>query len=310
MAEELALHELGSNGAAVDRNERTVGARAAVVNQPRDEFLAGARLAARCAPAPAARRPCRSCRAAQHRAAIRRAARRRAALAERDSSLQRAVRRCCAGCFEVERLRDEVEGAELERRDGRFDVAVRRDDGDRHAGRMVCIHSTSSRPSPSGRRMSVRAQVERASSSKPRALPLATSPRFRVSMSMRPASAQQFADVGFVVDDQRRHAIRGDHSLIRSRAVLRVRPSDRDRQRRCGSMLPPPGRAARRSVAPIELAQFARDVQAEPGAADCAPVKKGSKILSMRLAGSTPWPRSALPDTGAGARHPPAAPRR
>ena len=43
--EELAFHELGGNGAAIDRDERAVAARAGLVNEFRHQFLAGARLA-------------------------------------------------------------------------------------------------------------------------------------------------------------------------------------------------------------------------------------------------------------------------
>ena len=45
VAEQLAFHQLGGDGAAVHRHERPVAARAGVVNQVRDQFLAGAGLA-------------------------------------------------------------------------------------------------------------------------------------------------------------------------------------------------------------------------------------------------------------------------
>ena len=46
MAEELALHQLRRNRAAVDRHERLFAPPAGVVNHPCNEFLAGARFAA------------------------------------------------------------------------------------------------------------------------------------------------------------------------------------------------------------------------------------------------------------------------
>src|SRR5690606_27162017 len=45
VAEEFALHQLGRNGAAVDRDERRAAARARGVDHARDEFLAGPRFA-------------------------------------------------------------------------------------------------------------------------------------------------------------------------------------------------------------------------------------------------------------------------
>ena len=46
VAEEFALHQFGRNRAAVDRHERTAGARALLVDQARDELLADAGFAA------------------------------------------------------------------------------------------------------------------------------------------------------------------------------------------------------------------------------------------------------------------------
>ena len=45
VAEQLALHEFGRNGAAVDRYERAFAPGARRVNQLRNQFLAGAGLA-------------------------------------------------------------------------------------------------------------------------------------------------------------------------------------------------------------------------------------------------------------------------
>ena len=39
VAKELALHQRGRNGTAVDRHERAIGARALFVDQPRNQFL-------------------------------------------------------------------------------------------------------------------------------------------------------------------------------------------------------------------------------------------------------------------------------
>ena len=46
MAEELALHEVGRNRGAVDRNHRPIGPRAGAMNGPGNELLARAAFAA------------------------------------------------------------------------------------------------------------------------------------------------------------------------------------------------------------------------------------------------------------------------
>jgi hypothetical protein len=61
---------------------------------------------------------------------------------------------------QVERLRDEVESAELQRAYRGLHVAVRGDHRDRHVGRFCWIHATSSRPSPSGRLHVGQTQIE------------------------------------------------------------------------------------------------------------------------------------------------------
>ncbi len=45
MAEQLALHQFGGNGAAVHRHERSFATRAGLVNQVRDQLFTGARFA-------------------------------------------------------------------------------------------------------------------------------------------------------------------------------------------------------------------------------------------------------------------------
>src|SRR5688500_14223359 len=138
VAEELALHQVLGNGAAVHRHERLVAARAVLVDQARGELLAAARLA---------RDVDRRLGARQLADQLAHLGERRA-LAEHLLALGRRRRRQRerrahqrAQLLQPDRLGDIVEGAGLERRDGVLRAAVRGDHRhrqvDRQAGDMA-----------------------------------------------------------------------------------------------------------------------------------------------------------------------------
>ena len=132
VAEQLAFHELGGNRAAVHRHELPIAACAGVVDQVRDQLLARARLAVDVHRRLAARD------ALDHLAQLLHGARAAEELDLRQlqgafsgaAELERR-RDQLAQRRHVERLRDEIEGAELERAHRSLDVAVRGDDRDR-----------------------------------------------------------------------------------------------------------------------------------------------------------------------------------
>ena len=135
VAEELALHQLGRNRAAVDRHERPVAPRPGLVDHARDELLARAGLAGDVDRRLAARDLGDHLAQLLHRRRmadqrVRRPL--RVSLALSLAELQRA-RSQLAQVVEVERLGDEIERAELERAHGGLDVAVRRDHRHRRA---------------------------------------------------------------------------------------------------------------------------------------------------------------------------------
>src|SRR5262249_27101956 len=141
VAEELALHQLGGDRAAIDRYERSLGAGPGVMDQARDQLLARARLAVD------VDRRLAACHTADHLAD----------LLHRRRVPEQAWRALCHGRVirlltipqldgaadelaqhrEVERLGDEVECAQLQGAHGGLDIAVRGDDGDRYAGAVL-----------------------------------------------------------------------------------------------------------------------------------------------------------------------------
>ena len=140
VAEELALHELGRNRAAVDRHERRVLARPGFVDEPRDELLAGAglagdvhgRLAARDRPIIArsfcigSESPSRRRAAVARRAGCPRASAPVDELAQVDMSTG---------------LRTKSKAPSFSARTAASTLAVRRDHGDRRSGTSRWIHS-------------------------------------------------------------------------------------------------------------------------------------------------------------------------
>ena len=128
VAEQLALHQLGRDRAAVHRHERPVAARAGIVDQVRDQLFAGAGLAIDMYRRLAARDTLDHLAQLLHRARaaqqlhLRQLQRALAGLAELERGRDQLAQR-----RHVERLGNEIERAELERADSGLDVAVRRD---------------------------------------------------------------------------------------------------------------------------------------------------------------------------------------
>src|SRR5690606_14613879 len=161
VAEELAFHELGRNGAAVDRDEGVVAASAGAMNQLSDELLAGARLAEYVHGRLAARNALDELAQLFHRAGateqldLRQLERVLARAAELECGLDQLSQRA-----DVERLRNEIECTELERSYRRFDVAMRGDDGDRRV-RFVILNPLDEREAVAVRQAHVgEAQIE------------------------------------------------------------------------------------------------------------------------------------------------------
>ena len=160
VAEELALHQVLGNRAAVDRDERRSRARAALVDQARGEFLAAARFAGDVDRrlrarelADQSRAPGRAARLAPRQppcVAVARGASPR-------SGSESAERTSARSCSSSTGLATIVEGARLQRRDRVLGAAVGGDHRHRRCRPRARRCGARDRgPSPSGRRMSVR----------------------------------------------------------------------------------------------------------------------------------------------------------
>ncbi len=136
MAEQLALHQLLGNRAAVDRHEGRVGPRPLLVNHAGHQLLAGAGLAADVDRRLAAGELGDGRPHVLHggRLADEGSARGRRTIAQLERGADEVAQH-----LQVHRLGDEVEGARLERLDGGAHVAVGGDHGDGHA-RMILVH--------------------------------------------------------------------------------------------------------------------------------------------------------------------------
>ena len=134
VAEELAFHELRRDRAAADGHERRVLARAGLVDQPRDQLLAGAGLAGDVHGRLAARHAADHGAQPLHRLGIAEQAPSAIGGAPAVGELERLVDEL-AQVRDVYRLPHEVEGAELQREHGGFHVAVGRDHGNRQLRR-------------------------------------------------------------------------------------------------------------------------------------------------------------------------------
>ncbi len=203
VAEQLAFHQLGRDRAAVHRHERPVAARAGVVDQVRDQLLAGARLAVDVHRRLAARD------ALDHLAQLLHGAR---AAEELDL---RQLQRAFSGPAElerrgdqlaqrrhVERLGDEIEGAELERAHRGLDVAVRGDHRDRRL-RLVRLDPLDDVQAVAVRQPHVgEAQVEGAGAQLARGRADGVG-RGHVEIHALQRDAEELADVRLVVDDER-----------------------------------------------------------------------------------------------------------
>ena len=193
----IAPQLTGTNGAS----RRGPG----LVDHPRDELLARARFA-RDVHGRLAARDLRDHLRARCSIGGRLADEQRSAaapLASGDRALE--LQRCgdeLAQIVEIERLRDEIECAELERAHGRLDVAVRRDHGHRGPRSFALNPLDELEPVAVGQAHVGEAQVVRVARPAP-AWRVARSAQCAWSMSIRCSVIdEQLADVGFVVDDE------------------------------------------------------------------------------------------------------------
>ena len=162
VAEQFAFHELGRNRAAVHRHERALGARPGGVDHACHQFLAGARFTGDVHRRLAARYAQDHFAQAFHRGRVAddlRAGARGHARVRTLRETQRGRHDAPQGA-EIQRLGDEIEGAEFERAHRRLDIAVRGDDRAGHA-RDVERHPLEQVESVSIRKSHVRqAQIE------------------------------------------------------------------------------------------------------------------------------------------------------
>ncbi len=233
MAEKLAFHEFCRNGAAVDGHKRPVGPRPALMNQPGHEFLAGARFAGDVHRRLGARDPVDHIAQFAHRLRLAEQARLAAAPLVEPQGVADDV----AQVVEVERLRDEVECAELQRLHGRFDIAVGRDDGNRYAGRVRLHPLDQFQPVPIRKSHVGQAQVVRACFEQRLG---ASDVLRRLGLNVHPAESQrqQFANIRFVINDKCAWSGHFSADSQRSGSANTIR-----------KILPPPGRSRYSSVA-------------------------------------------------------------
>ena len=207
VAEQLALHQFGRDGAAVDGDERSFGAWPEVVDHARRQFLAGARLATDVDRCLAACELGDQCPGVVH---LRRIADQRQARAASGPAFGKAQRRAgqVAQGLQVDRLGDEVEGARFERIDGGFHVAVGGDHRGRQIGMVGLDVAHQVDAVAVGQAHVGQAEVE----------PVATEQGPRpgevvggaaVHLHALQRQPEQLADVRFVVDDQREGAGHG-----------------------------------------------------------------------------------------------------
>ena len=150
----IAPQLIGTNG--------PLAPRPGLVDHARDELLAGARFAGDVHRRLAARDLARPSRARARSAAIWPTRPSVAALRGTRGAFELQGRRHeLAQVVEVERLRDEVERAGLQRADGRFDAAVRGDHRDRRAGHLALNPLDELEPVAVGQAHVGQAQIER-----------------------------------------------------------------------------------------------------------------------------------------------------
>ena len=241
--EQLALHELRRDRPAIDRHERSITSRARRVDQPGHQLLAGAGVAGD------VHRGLAACHLGDHLSQLLH----RPRLAEqlerrrRHDRLGLVVRRAVvvaqfqgrrdqlAQRDQVERLGQEVEGAELERAHRGLDVAVRRDHGHGHAGPVLLDPLHDVEAIAVGQAHVGEHEVETpGAEAADRGSVVARSLDFDLHATQR--QRQQLANVRFVVDDQRagrRLSGGGVHSFHRRGSANMTR-----------KMLPPPGRGS------------------------------------------------------------------
>ncbi|MCY1534640.1 hypothetical protein D9M68_700180 [compost metagenome] len=220
MAEEFAFHQLGRNGAAVDRHEGALGARTLLVDEPRHQLLAAARFAADVHRRLAAGEFLDLLAQGVHRrrAAQQASVHRRFALFG-SAEAQRRVDQF-AQAAEVHRLGDEVEGACLESVHRGVQAAVGGDH--RHRKQRVALLDVlhQFQAGTVGQAHVGQAQVE-GLAAQPFAGFLEVAGAAGVELHPPEGDLQQFADIGLVVDDQGSLSGHGQLSLRGWAKVMR-----------------------------------------------------------------------------------------
>ncbi|KJU76517.1 hypothetical protein N619_28195 [Ectopseudomonas oleovorans] len=228
VTEELALHQLRGNSAAVDRYERLFDARALLMDQACDQFLAAARFAADVDRRLAAREFLDLLAQRLHRRRVaEQAAVDRGFLAFGGANAQGSGDQF-AQATEVHRFGEKVEGAGLERVDRGVQAAVGGDHrhGNLRVALLDVLHQIQA--GAIGQAHIGEAQVERLAC-QPLARFLDVAGAAGVQLHASEGDFQQLADIGFVVDDQGSLTVHAQLSLRGWAKVMR-------------KQLPPPSR--------------------------------------------------------------------
>ncbi|MNQ41251.1 hypothetical protein D3C85_549210 [compost metagenome] len=220
VAEELAFHQLGRNGAAVDRHEGPVGARSLFMDQSCHQFLAAAGFAADVDGGLAAGEFLDLLAQGIHwrRAALQAAVHRRFAILRR-AQAQGGVDQF-AQAAEVDRLGQEVESAGLEGVHRGVEAAIGRDHRHRNQGMALLDVLNQLQSGAVGQAHIGQAQVE-GLASQPFARFLEIARAAGVELHPPEGDLQQFADIGLVVDDQGSLSGHGQLSLRGWAKVMR-----------------------------------------------------------------------------------------
>ncbi len=244
VAEQLALHKLGRDGAAVHRHERTLVTGAALVDHACDQLLAGARLPVDVHRSLAAGDPRDHVPQLLHDGGASEQARTLQgcgrALAGPSAQLDRAAHQL-AQHAQVEGFGNKIEGAELQGAHRGLDIAMGGDDCDRHGGAVFLDPGDQVQPVAVGQAHVGETQVE--------ALRLEEAPctvevrrGARRQIHAAQGQAHELEQIGLIVHDEH-HGLVGHLAIARRRLVHQI-SHRRGSAKTSLNTLPPPTRGS------------------------------------------------------------------